>query len=167
MESLSALLNWLGNTPLALFISESDWAFPAIESVHVIALALVVGTIAIVDLRLLGVASMHRPYRELAREVLPCTWAAFTVAATSGALMFISHPVEYFENVAFRIKIALLVLAGINMLVFQFGTARAAPRWDQGAAIPLAGKVAATLSLAFWIAVVFFGRRIGFTMMPA
>jgi hypothetical protein len=167
VESLSAFLNWLGSTPLALFISESDWAFPAIESVHVIALALVVGTIAIVDLRLLGVASTHRPYVELAREVLPCTWAAFTVAAITGALMFTSHPVEYFENVAFRIKLALLVLAGVNMLVFQLGTARTALRWDQGTAIPLAGKVAATLSLAFWIAVVFFGRRIGFTMMPA
>jgi uncharacterized membrane protein len=166
VESVNALLSWLGNTPLAVFIAESDWAFPAIESVHVIALALVIGTIAIVDLRLLGVASAHRAYTQLSKEVLPWTWAAFAIAAVTGTLMFTSHPVGYYENVAFRIKILLLLLAGVNMMVFQLVTSRDISQWDRSAATPLAGKIAATLSLAFWIAVVFFGRRIGFTMMP-
>jgi hypothetical protein len=167
VQSVTELLSWLEATPLAVFISESDWAFPAIEAAHVIALALVIGTIAIVDLRLLGVASAHRAYTELSKEVLPCTWAAFAVAAITGTLMFISHPVTYFENTAFRIKILLLLLAGVNMLVFQFVTSREVSQWDRAAKTPLAGKIAATLSLVFWIAVVFFGRRIGFTMLPA
>jgi hypothetical protein len=133
--------------------------------VHVIAIALVVGTIAIVDLRLVGLASTGRPYAELSREVLPLTWSAFAVAAAMGALMFISQPVGYFHNVAFRLKILLLVLAGVNMLVFQLITGRGVAAWD-GAAVPVAGRIAGMLSLALWITIVFFGRQVGFTMSP-
>jgi len=162
-----ALLTWMEATRLAEFMRESEWAFPAVESVHVIALALVIGTIAIVDLRLLGLASTNRAYSELAGQVLPWTWGAFVLAAISGALMFIGQPRAYFDNVAFRIKFVLMLLTGINMLTFQLLTSRGAAEWDREPAAPLAGRIAATLSLVFWIAIVFFGRRIGFTMMSA
>ena len=76
MQSVTELLSWLEATRLAEFIRESEWAFPAVESVHVIALALVIGTISIVDLRLLGLASTNRLYSELAKQVLPWTWGA-------------------------------------------------------------------------------------------
>ena len=167
MQSVVAFLKWLESTRLAEFIRESEWAFPTIESVHVIALALVVGTIAIVDLRLLGLASTNRSYTGLSREVLPWTWACFGLAVISGSLMFISQPVGYFGNFSFRCKIVLLCLAGINMLVFQLITGRGASGWRQEHAVPLSGKIAASLSLALWIAVVFVGRWIGFTMTPA
>jgi hypothetical protein len=157
-----ALLNSIESSPLAELIRESDWAFPAIESVHVIALALVVGTITIVDLRLLGLASAGRAYSELARLVLPWTWGAFVLAAMSGVAMFVSQPQTYLDNLAFRIKLLLLLLAGINMLVFQLIVGRGVPRWDHDAA-PVTGRIAAALSLVLWIAIVFFGRRIGFT----
>ena len=163
---LSSLLGWLEATRLAEFMRVSAWAFPTVESIHVIALALVVGTIAIVDLRLLGLASAHRPYAEVAREVLPLTWSAFAVAVVAGTLMFVSQPTGYFANFAFRMKILLLLLAGFNMLVFQLITGRNCATWDPARATPLPGKIAGTLSLAFWVAVVFFGRRIGFTMSP-
>jgi hypothetical protein len=167
VQSVVAFLKWLESTRLAEFIRESEWAFPTIESVHVIALALVVGTIAIVDLRLLGLASTNRSYTGLSREVLPWTWACFGLAVITGSLMFISQPVGYFGNLAFRCKIVLLCLAGINMLVFQLITGRGASEWRQEHAVPLVGKIAASLSLALWIAVVFVGRWIGFTMTPA
>lgn len=164
---LIPFLKWLESTQLAEFIRESEWVFPAIESVHVITLALVVGTIAIVDLRLLGLASTSRSYAELSREVLPWTWASFAFAAISGSLMFVSQPVGYFGNLAFRIKILLLCLAGTNMLVFEFITGRDTARWRREDPVPLPGKIAASFSLAFWITVVFLGRWIGFTMTPA
>jgi hypothetical protein len=167
VQSVMALLTWMEATRLAEFMRESEWAFPAVESVHVIALALVIGTIAIVDLRLLGLASTNRAYSELAGQVLPWTWGAFVLAAISGALMFIGQPRAYFDNVAFRIKFVLMLLTGINMLTFQLLTSRGAAEWDREPAAPLAGRIAATLSLVFWIAIVFFGRRIGFTMMSA
>src|SRR5215471_10588349 len=140
MPSIAEFLNWLGTTPLAVFLRESPWAFPTVESIHVVALALVVGTIAIVDLRLLGLASAHRPYRQVAREVLPCTWIAFVVAAIAGTLMFISQPVEYFGNVAFRIKLLLLLAAGANMLAVLSITHPTITEADRS--IPLSGKIA-------------------------
>ena len=167
VQSVIAVLKWLESTQTAEFIRESEWAFPTIESVHVIALALLVGTIAIVDLRLLGLASTSRSYADLSREVLPWTWGSFVLAVISGSLMFISQPVSYFGNFAFRSKILLLCLAGINMLVFQYLTGRGASGWRREDAVPLAGKVAASLSLVLWITVVFVGRWIGFTMTPA
>jgi hypothetical protein len=166
LHVVTDFLSWLAQTEISVFIRESAWAFPTIESVHVIAIALVVGTIAIVDLRLVGLASASRSYTELSREVLPWTWGAFAVAATMGTLMFVSQPVGYFHNAAFRIKMLLLTLAGVNMLVFQLITCRSVARWDRAAAVPLAGRIAAALSLAFWLAIVFFGRRVGFTMSP-
>jgi hypothetical protein len=166
VQSIADTLSWLDSTWLSEFIRESPWAFPTIESIHVIALALVIGTIAIVDLRLLGLASTRRPFTELSREVLPWTWGAFVLAATTGGLMFVSQPLGYYANVAFRIKIILVLLAGLNMLVFQLVTHRGVARWDRAPSVPLPGKIAGTFSLIFWVAVVFFGRRIGFTMSP-
>ena len=83
---LDALLKALEATSVATAIAEGESLFPWIESLHVLAITLVVGTIMIVDLRLLGVASLDRAVTRLARDVLPCTWAAFAVAAISGGL---------------------------------------------------------------------------------
>jgi hypothetical protein len=165
LQSITGLLRSLEATALAAFIKESPWAFPTIESFHVIAAALVVGTIAIVDLRLLGLASPGRAFTELSRDVLPWTWGAFALAALTGVLMFISQPAGYFDNTAFRLKLLLLVCAGANMLVFHCVTQRGVAKWDR-TVVPAAGRIAGALSLAFWIAVVFFGRQIGFTMSP-
>src|SRR5262249_53558898 len=89
LETLTGLVSWLENTALAQFITQSTIAFPAIEVVHVIAIALVFGTIAIVDLRLLGLGSNNRAVTELCRDVLPWTWGAYAIAAITGSLLFI------------------------------------------------------------------------------
>jgi hypothetical protein len=164
MQWLINFLTWLGETPLALAVAQSEWLFPAIEVVHVFAISLVFGTIAIIDLRLLGLASTNRRYTEMARELLPLTWGAWFVAAMFGTLLVASRPVGYFENVDFRMKFLCMGLAGVNMLVFQFVTSRDLGRWDRGRA-PLAGKVAGALSLVLWIGVVYFARMTGFTLV--
>jgi hypothetical protein len=164
LEWVTSLLQTLENTPLAMFIAQSDWAFPIIETIHVIALTLVIGTVCVVDLRILGWASAKRPYLSLAHETLPWTWCAFCLTVITGSLMFVSQATEYYGNIAFRIKLFLLLLAGINMLIFELAIARGAAQWDRDA--PWPGKIAAALSLTLWIFVVFFGRRIGFTMAP-
>lgn len=164
MQWLIDVLNWIGNTPLALAVAQSEWLFPAIEVVHVFAISIVFGTIAIIDLRLLGFASTNRRYTEMARELLPWTWGAFFVAAMFGTLLIASRPVGYFENADFRLKFLCMGLAGVNMLVFQFITSRDVAQWDKGRA-PLAGKVAGALSLVFWIGVVYFARMTGFTLV--
>src|SRR6202163_3326158 len=117
--AIDRILEWLQTTPVARAISENENLFPWIESVHVLAIVLVVGTISIVDLRLLGVASLDRPVRRLMGDVLPLTWGAFAVAAITGSLMFSSDAVHYAHNFFFLGKLVLLALAGLNMAVFH------------------------------------------------
>ena len=157
-------LGWLQATPVAKAISENEILFPWIEFVHVLAIVLVVGTISIVDLRLLGVASLDRAVSRLMRDVLPYTWGAFVIAAVTGFLMFSSDAVHYAHNFFFRGKLVLLALAGLNMAIFHLVGIGDVARWGKTQQTPLAAKAAAAVSLLVWVTVVAFGRGIGFTM---
>jgi len=164
MQWFLTFLNWVGETPLATAISESTWLFPAIEVVHVFAVCMVFGTIAIIDLRLLGLASARHRYTQLAQDLLPWTWGAWFVAAFVGTLLLSTRPIGYFENTDFRLKFLCMGLAAVNMLIFQFVTSRNIVQWDAGRA-PLAGRIAGGLSLALWVGVVYFGRKTGFSLV--
>jgi len=162
---LEEFVSWIGSSDLAITIQQSDWLFPTFEVFHVLAISIVVGVIAIMDLRLLGIASRNSRVTQIAHDTLPLVWVAFVIAVVSGVLMFISNAPVYFINTAFRFKMLLIVLAGINMLYFEFVTARSVKAWDEGVAtVPPAGKMAAALSLLFWVGVVGFGRWVGFTL---
>jgi hypothetical protein len=161
---LDRVLGWLQATAVATTISENEMLFPWIESIHVLAIVLVVGTISIVDLRLLGVASRDRAVSRLMADVLPFTWGAFAVAAITGSLMFCSDAVHYAHNFYFRGKLVLLALAGLNMVVFHLVGIGDVKRWGAGGPTPVAARAAAAISLLVWICVVAFGREIGFTM---
>ena len=155
-------LKALEDSGLATTIRNSLYLFPSLEAVHVMALSLVLGTITVVDLRLLGLASRSRSATRISTELLNWTWAGFALAALTGFVMFMTNARVYAHNTAFQIKLALLALAGLNMLIFHVTSARTMARWDRQAAPPL-GKAAAVLSLILWIAVVGAGRVIGFT----
>ena len=163
--TIGTLLDALYATGVATQIRENEFAFPCIESVHVLALTLVVGSIAMVDLRLLGWASRDRPVSRLSADVLPVTWVAFGVAALSGFLLFASNAPKYADNAYFRGKLVLLALVGLNMLVFQLLTRRGLGAWDRAAVPPRAARAAAALSLLLWTLIVAAGRWIGFTML--
>jgi len=157
-------LDWLQTTAVARTIAENDILFPWIESVHVLAFVVVVGSIAIVDLRLLGLASTDRTANRVLHDVLPYTWGAFAVAAVCGSLMFSSNAVNYAHNFFFRGKLILLALAGLNMVVFHLVGIRGIEAWGASGRTPLAAKIAGAVSLAVWMSVVVFGRWTGFTM---
>lgn len=148
--------------PYAAAIAHSQWLFPFFEIAHVLALTLVVGSVAMIDLRLLGVGNRERPITELLGSVLPWTWSAFAVAATFGLLLFSSKASIYYMNVPFRIKMICMGLAALNMLVFHGLIQRDVATWDQGAP-PLRVRIAGGISLALWIVIVAAGRWIGFT----
>jgi len=164
LQSITAFLEWLQALPLAVFIHKTPWAFTTIEVIHVFAVSLVLGTIMIVDLRLLGLTSTKRPFAELSRQVLPFTWAAFVVAVIAGVLLFISRATEYFVNTAFWIKMSLIVLAGINMMIFEFMTVRDVQKWNLNRTPPPPARLAGGISIACWILVVVLGRLISFTL---
>jgi hypothetical protein len=160
--SILEICTWLEESPLGLAITESEWMFPVIETLHVLALTLVIGSIAMLDLRLLGVANRDRAVSQLAEDTLPWTWAAFVVAAITGVLMFVSAATSYYDNVPFRFKLVLLALAGLNMAVFHFTAYRTVHHWNVALPTPQAARIAGSLSLVFWVGVVFAGRWIGF-----
>ena len=139
----------------------------AIRKLNVIGLTMVFGTIAIIDLRLLGIASTRRPFTRIASDVLKWTWVAFGLTVITGALMFITNAGVYYNNFYFRSKMTLLLLAGINMLMFELTVGRSIKHWDRDEAAPLAGKTVAVISFVLWITIIFLGRWIGFTTTRA
>jgi len=161
---LDSFFQQLYDTGLATAIRESGTLFPTIESIHVLAITLVVGSIGVVDLRLLGVASRRRAVTRLTGEILPITWTCFAIAAITGALLFSSNAVKYTHNTWFLAKMALLGVAGINMIIFHFITSRDIERWDESPNVPAGVRLAGALSLTLWIAIIVCGRWIGFTM---
>ena len=161
--NISEVLKSIENTDIASSIRDSLFLFPMLESIHVMGLALVFGTIAIIDLRLLGLASTHRPFRRMASDTLKWTWIAFTITFLTGGLMFTTNATVYFHNSVFQAKMALLLLAGINMGIFELTSGRSVRQWDTSSSPPAAAKTAAVISLMLWIGVIFLGRWIGFT----
>jgi hypothetical protein len=164
MSQFSDLVAFFEDSGIATAIREGDTLFPWIESVHVVAITLVVGTIFTLDLRLLGLASVGRPVSRLANAILPVTWGAFAIAATSGFLLFISKAGKYLANGYFDAKIILICAAGLNMIVFHAISAKDMAQWEKQARPPLPARIAGALSILLWIAVVACGRWIGFTM---
>jgi len=154
---------WLEKTPVASAIRASIWLFPTIETIHVLATVLVVGSVAMLDLRLLGVSSRDRSVSELHAEVLPWTGISFVCAAVAGSLLFSSNATKYSHNLPFRMKIVFLLLVGLNAAYFEWRTYRSVGNWDRGPRIPMPAKIAGALGLLLWILVVACGRWIGFT----
>jgi hypothetical protein len=161
-EGIRHACHWLQGLPLSQQIAESEWLFPTIETIHVLAFVLVVGSIAAVDLRLLGLRGREPPASQVIREMLPWTWSAFAIAAMAGCLLFASKAATYAANWPFQLKMLCLGLAAINMLVFHSVGNRRQSEWDT-AATPLAAKLAGGVSLALWVTIVAAGRWIGFT----
>ncbi|HEY4214663.1 MAG TPA: DUF6644 family protein [Steroidobacteraceae bacterium] len=162
----SSLLQSLESLGIAEHIRQSLYWFPTLEAVHVIALGLVFGTILVVDLRILGIASTARPFTRVSGDMLRWTWAAFVLAAITGSLMFVTNARVYWENGFFRAKLILIALAGLNMLVFHF-TAGRSREWDTARRGPPVGVACAAVSMTLWVLVIGMGRTIGFTTTGA
>jgi hypothetical protein len=163
----AAFLEALESSGLATRIRESLLLFPLIESAHVCGLALVFGTVLVVDLRLLGIAWTQRSFQAVAADTLKWTWVAFGLVALTGSLMFITNARVYYDNFFFRTKMLLLVLTGLNVLLFELTAGRTKNLWDKGSSVPRSGKAVAALSLGLWVGVIFMGRMIGFTTSRA
>jgi Family of unknown function (DUF6644) len=163
---IDAFLKSVEGTNFATTIRDSIWMFPIIESIHVISFTIVVGTIAIIDLRLLGLASMKRSFQKISSDILKWTWAAFILTVATGLMMFSTNARIYYHNPFFRAKMILLVFAGLNMAIFEFTAGRTIHTWDESPTVPRIGKAVAVVSLALWVSIIFMGRIIGFTTHP-
>lgn len=148
--------------PFATSVRESGWIFPTVETLHVLALVIVIGSIFTVDLKLLGLTGRNKSFSEVAHEMLPWTWGAFALASVAGLIMFTSKAATYAANWPFRIKLSFLLLAAVNMLVFQFVSSHKLVGWDRPRP-PAGAMFAGGASLLLWTGVVATGRWIGFT----
>lgn len=150
---------WLQNSTIGVLVGEV-W-FPWVESAHVVFVAAVVGSILTVDARLLGLALPNLRISQISKQLLPLTWVGFAGAAITGGMLFSANATGYIHNTPFLIKMWLLLALGLNMLYFHVVTYRGVGKWDIGPAAP-AARLAGTISTVLWLAVVGFGRWIGF-----
>ncbi len=155
--SLRPLFEWVHAFPSSIAMRESLYAFPVLLTLHLISLAMFAGLVVMMDLRLLGVAYRGTPFSEVQRRLFPWQMVGMVVTSIAGLLLFYAQPMRYFGKVLYWIKIALIVLAGVNALLFHFTTYRSIAKWDT-AGPPLGAKVAGVLSLAMWAGIVSFGR---------
>lgn len=156
-----AWLVWLESTAFAAAMRQWLWLYPIVEIIHITGIALLVGSVAMLDLRVLGL-SRALPVRRLARHLLPWSLVGFATVACSGSMMFTAHATEFWANPAFMVKLTLIVLAGLNALWFHFGPYADADRWDTAAAATAPARAAAALSLALWVGVISCGRLLAY-----
>lgn len=157
----NAALTAIENSPLALAMRHDLWLYPAVEIIHIGGFVVLVGSVAMLDLRLLGL-SRALPVRQLARHVLPWTWGALLLIVPTGLLMFITHAGDFLMNRAFQLKLLLILCAGINAALFHASTYRTVTQWDTGVTPPRGARLHAVASLAIWAGVIACGRLLAY-----
>src|SRR5262245_2772311 len=159
---VSAFSQWLATTPGSIALRESTYTYPMVESIHVLTLCLFVGLAAILDLRLMGITLKKTPVSEMARRLLPWMAGGFTIMVVTGSLLFYAIPIRSYHSVWFRVKMIMLVLAGLNAWVFHARVWRSVAAWDLDPVTPKAARVAGAASLVLWAAIIVTGRMIAY-----
>ena len=145
--------SWLGE-----FMRAYWWAFPAAETLHFIGLSLLIGSLAVIDLRLLGFARSLSI--KVVHQLLVWTWIGFAINVLTGLLFISAQASFYYPNVSFWVKMVLIALAGLNALWFELTVHRDLHSWNDDTVAPAQARAIAGASLVLWIAVIFFGRFI-------
>jgi len=156
---LLPFFQWCEETGLGAGVRQSQWLFPFIEALHLVAFAVLGGTILLVDFRLLGFGLKRQPARELAREAQPFLTASLAVMLVTGILLFLSEAVKCYYSNPFWIK--MFALAG--GIVFTYTARRMVLRRDETQVSPLVAKAVAVVSIVLWGTVAWGGRWIGFS----
>ena len=156
-----AWLVWLEESAVAVAMRQWLWLYPVVEIVHIVGFVILVGAAAMFDLRLLG-CSRRLPVVDLARHLLRWAWLSLLLVVPAGFLMFMAHATEMAENPAFRLKMLLIVVAGLNAAGFHRGPFQSVRNWNHNVTIPTTAKVAAVLSLVLWVGVIACGRMLAY-----
>ena len=160
--SLLGFCEWLARTEWSIALHESLYLYPLVETTHVLSLLLFVGTVSFVDLRLLGWVFRDVAVSEVTARLLPWTVIGFAIAAVTGSLLFYAIPVRTYQSLFFRIKVVMLLAAGVNAALFQRSNRKGVPAWDRNPTPPLRARVAGGVSLFAWATVIVMGRMIAY-----
>ena len=154
---------WLDvNLPGAVFIRESVYGFAILLTSHVLTMCLFLGLVIVMDLRLVGIGNRRVPFSELQRTLFPWQMIGMALASITGLLLLYAQPLRYYGKAFFWMKMALMIVAGINAVAFHFTTYRSVAAWDTKPVMPFAAKVAGVVSLVVWAGVVITGRLVAY-----
>ncbi len=159
---MESVLAWIEASAIAAIMRSSLWMYPVVEIVHILGFILLVGSIAMLDLRLLG-WGRALPVRELCRMLVPWSLAGMVLVVPAGLMMFSARPGDFIDNPVFQAKLLLIVAAGINAAAFHVGVYRSAAHWDAHVPAPVTARLHAIASLVLWVATVSCGRLLAYT----
>jgi predicted membrane protein len=160
--SLFRFFEWLGNTSWSIAFHESRYVFLVVLMIHVLTLSVFVGTALMIDLRLLGRTMTGVPVSQVMTRLMPWTQAGFLVMLVTGALLFYAAPVARYENIFFRVKMAALATAVINMWLFRRTVYRRVGEWDLDPVPPRRVRMVGALSLVLLALIITAGRMMAY-----
>ena len=160
--SLRWLMDWIDSLAWSTALHESLYVYPLVETTHVLSLMLFLGTLTMVELRLMGCAFRQIPVSHLTKRILPFTAVGFVIIACTGLLLFFAIPVRTYHSIWFRIKIIIIVLSGAHVWFFHSYLSRQRFLWDSSPKPPIFVRISGAISLFLWIAVVVCGRMIAY-----
>jgi len=160
--TLLPFCEWLAGTRGSIALHQSILIYPLLETTHVLTLCVFLGTAVMLDLRLLGLTLVRVPMSEVKRRLGPWMVAGFVVMIITGVSLFYAIPVRTYQSIFFRIKVAALVLAGLNAFVFHSTIDRRLAGWDRDPVPPRAARRAGARSLVLWAIIVIAGRMIAY-----
>jgi uncharacterized membrane protein len=162
---LEEFIDWLGATPASLVIQKVFWIIPTVQTVHILAISVVLASMAMFDLRLLGLAGKRNSIASLSRRFMPWLWGALMVLAASGCILIVGEPKRALGNVFFELKMCMLATAIVVTLGFQAVLKRdlASGSADLVPAHFAVAKITGLLSLALWVGIAVAGRLIAYT----
>jgi hypothetical protein len=162
IPSLQAFCNWLASTYLSQSIQTAEWIIPAIQTVHIVAVAAVVTSALMIDLRLFGVRWQDQTTAAVVGRFVPFIWWSLPVLLLTGAILIIAEPARALQNPVFLLKMVLLVAAICITLACQIPLSKDRGYWEASQGRRRGARAIAAISLPFWVGIVFAGRWIAY-----
>jgi hypothetical protein len=160
--SIIEMCQWLQDTSIGTSIRESTWVFPILEGTHLLMIALSVGTLLVVDLRLAGLLFTREPISRVTKAVMPASLVGFVIMFATGILLFWCQAVKAYSSIYFKLKILFLVMAGINALVFELTLRNKLGPYDSDPIPPFRARLAGITGLILWAGVICAGRTMAY-----
>ena len=161
-QAIANFCSWLSTTPISVSIQTISWIIPLVQSIHIMAVTVVMGSVVMIDMKLLGVVGRGTPVTGMVSRFAPWIWTALVVLLTTGAVLTVAEPARELINNAFRAKMLLILLVGTITLLFQGAVRRRAAAWGDTPSNQLSARVLAIGTLALWLAIIVCGRWIAY-----
>jgi hypothetical protein len=156
------MCQWLQDTSFGTYVRESTWTFPIVEGTHLLGIAISVGTLLIMDLRLTGLLFQREPVSRVSRAVMPVSMAGFALMFATGIVLLWCQAVKAWGSIYFKLKLILLLLAAINALVFELTLRKNSASWDNDPVPPFRARLAGFAGMILWAGVICAGRTMAY-----